>query len=105
MEKDTTLSLLDTDWGRARQSNHRRRCAWKRILLVNKERLETFYGKEIIITDRGMVETHAEEILYGADKQDVSLLVVDGLSCSSPTHARNLIRSAIAYVRVIWDWD
>ncbi|KAI5988755.1 hypothetical protein EDD15DRAFT_2198842 [Pisolithus albus] len=80
-------------------------CAWKRILLVNKERLETFYGKEIIITDRGMVETHAEEILYGADKQDVSLLVVDGLSCSSPTHARNLIRSAIAYVRVIWDWD
>ncbi|KAI6094138.1 tetrapyrrole methylase, partial [Pisolithus sp. B1] len=37
---------------------------------------EMFYGKEIIITDHDMVETQAEEILYGADKQDVSLLIV-----------------------------
>ncbi|KAI6011733.1 Diphthine synthase [Pisolithus marmoratus] len=42
--------------------------AYTSILLVNKEHLETFYDKEIIITNHNMVETQAEEILHGADK-------------------------------------
>ncbi|KAI6100497.1 DPH5-like protein, isoform CRA_f, partial [Pisolithus sp. B1] len=50
--------------------------AYTSILLVNKEHLEMFYGKEIIVANCDMVETQAEEILHGADKQDVSLLIV-----------------------------
>ncbi|KAI6098069.1 Diphthine synthase [Pisolithus croceorrhizus] len=59
--------------------------AYTSILLVNKERLETFYGKEIIVANCDMVETQAEEILYGADKQDMSLLIV-GDSFGTTTH-------------------
>ncbi|KAI6098066.1 Diphthine synthase, partial [Pisolithus croceorrhizus] len=59
--------------------------AYTSILPVNKERLEMFYGKEIIVADHDMVETQAEEILYGADKQDVSLLIV-AYPFSTTTH-------------------
>ena len=37
---------------------------------------EAFYGKELILADRDMVETQSDEILAGADKDDVALLVV-----------------------------
>ena len=39
-------------------------------------RKEAFYGKELIVADRDMVETESDEILRNADKEDVSLLVV-----------------------------
>lgn len=37
---------------------------------------EAFYGKEIIVADRDMVETESDAILENADKVDVSFLVV-----------------------------
>lgn len=37
---------------------------------------EAFYGKDLILADRDMVETESDEILRDADKQDVALLVV-----------------------------
>lgn len=37
---------------------------------------EAFYGKELILADRDMVETESDEILRNADTEDVSLLVV-----------------------------
>ena len=39
-------------------------------------RKEEFYGKELILADRDMVETESDEILRDADKEDVALLVV-----------------------------
>ncbi|KAI5123837.1 hypothetical protein M0805_009129 [Coniferiporia weirii] len=47
------------------------------ILMVQKERLKEFYGRAVILADREMVELESDEILHGgADKEDVSLLVV-----------------------------
>ena len=37
---------------------------------------EEFYGKELILADRDMVETESDEILRNADTEDVALLVV-----------------------------
>jgi diphthine methyl ester synthase len=37
---------------------------------------EAFYGKDLILADRDMVETESDEILRDADTQNVSLLVV-----------------------------
>ena len=66
--------------------------AYTSILMIQKERLvssfsftrgcisqcskEEFYGKELILADRDMVETESDEILRDADKEDVALLVV-----------------------------
>ena len=36
------------------------------ILRVNKDRLEEFYGKEIVMADRNMVESEAEQIFEPA---------------------------------------
>lgn len=41
-----------------------------------RSRKEAFYGKELILADRDMVETESDEILRDADKEDISLLVV-----------------------------
>ena len=46
---------------------------------------EAFYGKELILADRDMVETESDEIMRDADKEDVALLVVgDPFGCVSP---------------------
>ena len=37
---------------------------------------EKFYGRELIIADRKMVEQNADELLAGASEQDVAFLVV-----------------------------
>ena len=37
---------------------------------------EAFYGKDLILADRDMVETESDDILRDADTQNVSLLVV-----------------------------
>lgn len=37
---------------------------------------EEFYGKQLILADRDLVEQGADEILEGADKTDVAFLVV-----------------------------
>ncbi|KAI6015574.1 Diphthine synthase isoform b [Pisolithus marmoratus] len=87
-EKDTTVRGLET----VKSSSRVYLEACTSILLVNKERLEEFYGKDIIVADRDMVETQAEEILRGADTQDVSLLVV-GDPFGATTHIDIVLRA------------
>ncbi|XP_071445987.1 diphthine methyl ester synthase [Hetaerina americana] len=62
------------------------------ILSVGKEELEKFYGRELIIADRDMVEQDSEEILNGADAVDVVLLVV-GDPFGATTHLDFIIRA------------
>lgn len=45
---------------------------------------EKYYGKEVIIADREMVESQSDDILAGAAEADVSFLVVgDPFGCCS----------------------
>lgn len=46
------------------------------VLGVSKEKLEKFYGKEIILADRDMVETQSDKILLKAETENVGFLVV-----------------------------
>ena len=62
------------------------------ILSVDKERLESFYGKEIIIADRDFVECRADEIYEPAKDDDVSLLVVGDPVCAT-THTDIMLRA------------
>jgi len=64
------------------------------ILSVDKENLEEFYGKEIIIADRDFVEGKAEEIYSPAkgEGNNVSLLVVGDPVCAT-THSDIILRA------------
>ncbi|WVF65666.1 diphthine synthase [Kwoniella sp. CBS 6097] len=62
------------------------------ILMVEKEKLEAFYGKEVITATREMVELEADEILKDADKVDVAFLVV-GDPLGATTHTDLLLRA------------
>lgn len=44
--------------------------------MVPKEKLEEFYGKQVIVATREMVELESDDILKDADKVDVAFLVV-----------------------------
>ncbi|KAG5718876.1 Diphthine synthase, partial [Termitomyces sp. T112] len=59
---------------------------------VQKDRLEAFYGKELILADRDTVETQSDEILHNADKEDVCLLVV-GDPFGATTHTDIVLRA------------
>lgn len=50
--------------------------AYTSILMVDKSRLEEFYGKPVIVADREMVEQEADLILNDADRINVAFLVV-----------------------------
>lgn len=61
--------------------------------------LEKFYGKKVILADRELVETGADQILEGADKDDVAFLVV-GDVFGATTHTDLVLRAkelGIAY--------
>ncbi|CDO72588.1 hypothetical protein BN946_scf184985.g7 [Trametes cinnabarina] len=58
----------------------------------SKERKTAFYGKELIVADRDMVETQSDEILKDADKEDISLLVV-GDPYGATTHTDIVLRA------------
>ncbi|KAF2753619.1 putative diphthine synthase [Pseudovirgaria hyperparasitica] len=66
--------------------------AYTAILLVEKHVLESFYGREVILADREMVESNSEAILKSAEKEDVAFLVV-GDPCSATTHTDLLLRA------------
>ncbi|KAJ7503081.1 Diphthine synthase [Mycena galericulata] len=66
--------------------------AYTSILMVQKESLEAFYRKELILADRDMVETQSDEILHQADKIDVALLVV-GDPFGATTHTDIILRA------------
>ncbi|XP_041914105.1 diphthine methyl ester synthase, partial [Alosa sapidissima] len=76
--------------------------AYTSILTVGKEALEEYYGRELILADRDMVEQEAAEILKGANTEDVAFLVV-GDPFGATTHSDLVLRAVeagIAY-RVI----
>ncbi|CAE6470695.1 unnamed protein product [Rhizoctonia solani] len=66
--------------------------AYTSILLVDKQKLEEFYGKPIITAYRETVETESDEILHNAKEEDVALLVV-GDPFGATTHTDMLLRA------------
>ncbi|KDR75495.1 hypothetical protein GALMADRAFT_484123 [Galerina marginata CBS 339.88] len=66
--------------------------AYTSILMIDKERLEAFYEKTLILADREMVETQSDEILRNAEVDDVSLLVV-GDPFGATTHTDIILRA------------
>ncbi|XP_072294364.1 diphthine methyl ester synthase [Eucyclogobius newberryi] len=65
------------------------------ILTVGKDKLEEFYGKELILADRDLVENGSEEILRDADSTDVAFLVV-GDPFGATTHSDLALRAVHA---------
>ncbi|XP_074654743.1 diphthine methyl ester synthase-like [Tubulanus polymorphus] len=66
--------------------------AYTSILTVGKEALEEFYGREVILADRDMVEQDSDTLLDNADKEDVAFLVV-GDPLGATTHSDLIIRA------------
>ncbi|KAL8663083.1 MAG: hypothetical protein Q9202_004120 [Teloschistes flavicans] len=66
--------------------------AYTSILMVQKDKLEVYYGRPIILADREMVESSSDEILAGADKVDVAFLVV-GDPFGATTHTDLVLRA------------
>ncbi|KIL00877.1 hypothetical protein PAXRUDRAFT_128827 [Paxillus rubicundulus Ve08.2h10] len=87
-EKDITVRGLEAVKSSARVYLE----AYTSILMVQKERLEAFYGKKLIPADRDMVETESDEILRNADKEDVAFLVV-GDPFGATTHIDIVLRA------------
>ncbi|KAI9847617.1 MAG: diphthine synthase [Sclerophora amabilis] len=50
--------------------------AYTSILLVDRSKLEAYYGRPVIEADREMVENSSDDILAGADEVDVAFLVI-----------------------------
>jgi diphthine synthase len=87
-EKDITVKGLEA----VKNSERVYLEAYTSILMVETTRLQEFYGKEIIVADREMVETQADEILKNADKINVSFLVV-GDPYGATTHSDLVLRA------------
>ncbi|KAG4418878.1 diphthine synthase [Cadophora malorum] len=66
--------------------------AYTSILLVDKPVLEKYYGREVIIADREMVESASDEILRDAQNVDVAFLVV-GDPFGATTHTDLVLRA------------
>ncbi len=70
------------------------------ILGVDKAKLEKFYGREVILADRELVEQHAEEQLVKLAKhKNVALLVV-GDPFGATTHTDLVLRAKAAGAKV-----
>ncbi|KAI5797663.1 putative diphthine synthase [Geopyxis carbonaria] len=87
-EKDITVSGLEIVKSASRVYLE----AYTSILMISQEKLEAFYGRPVIVADREMVESSADEILADADKQDVAFLVV-GDPFGATTHTDLLLRA------------
>ncbi|XP_054644492.1 diphthine methyl ester synthase [Dunckerocampus dactyliophorus] len=69
--------------------------AYTSMLTVGKEALEEYYGKELILADRDLVEQEADEILKDANETDVAFLVV-GDPFGATTHSDLVLRAVHA---------
>ncbi|XP_038650674.1 diphthine methyl ester synthase [Scyliorhinus canicula] len=72
--------------------------AYTSLLTVGKEVLEEFYGRELIIAEREMVEQEADEILKDAVDNDVAFLVV-GDPFGATTHSDLVLRAVKAGIQ------
>ncbi|KAK7100992.1 diphthine methyl ester synthase-like [Littorina saxatilis] len=66
--------------------------AYTSILTVGKEALEKYYGREIILADRDMVEQSSDELMADSDTEDVAFLVV-GDPLGATTHTDLILRA------------
>lgn len=73
--------------------------AYTSVLGIDRKRLEGFYGREIMLADRNVVESEADRIYAPAKEHDVALLVVGDPFCAT-THTDFLIRARQAGIRV-----
>ncbi|KAK9373144.1 tetrapyrrole methylase [Lipomyces chichibuensis] len=62
------------------------------LMAASKEDLESFYGREVTLADRELVESSSDTILEDADKVDVAFLVV-GDPFGATTHTDLIIRA------------
>lgn len=62
------------------------------LMAADQESLEKFYGREVILADRELVETGSDQILEGADKDDIAFLVV-GDPFGATTHTDLVLRA------------
>lgn len=62
------------------------------LMSADKSKLEKFYGREVILADREMVESESDKILENADVDDVAFLVV-GDVFGATTHTDLVIRA------------
>jgi len=70
------------------------------VLFSSKQELEDFYGRKILVADRNLVESHAEDtIISQSKKKDVAFLVV-GDVFSATTHTDLFLRAIKAKVKV-----
>ncbi|EGF78003.1 hypothetical protein BATDEDRAFT_30589 [Batrachochytrium dendrobatidis JAM81] len=74
--------------------------AYTSILMVSKEKLEAFYGKEIVIADREMVESEADAIFNNAENVDIAFLVV-GDPFGATTHTDLVVRAKERGIKVV----
>lgn len=66
--------------------------AYTSILTVGKDALESYYGREIILADRDMVETESDTILEDSENEDIAFLVV-GDPFGATTHTDLVLRA------------
>jgi len=93
--RDITVKGLEV----VRNASHVFLEAYTSILTVGKEELEAFYGREVQLADRTVVEQESDVILEHALEQDVAFLVV-GDPFGATTHTDLVIRAkerGIAY--------
>lgn len=62
------------------------------VIWKNKNELEAFYGKDLTIADREMVEVNSDDILRNADIEEVVLLVA-GDPFAATTHTDLVLRA------------
>lgn len=62
------------------------------LMSASKSELEAFYGREVILADREMVESASDDILEGAETEDIAFLVV-GDVFGATTHTDLVIRA------------
>lgn len=62
------------------------------LMAADQSSLEKYYGREVILADRELVETGSDQILEGAKEDDIAFLVV-GDPFGATTHTDLIIRA------------
>lgn len=69
------------------------------LMAADQESLEKFYGREVLLADRELVEGGSDQILAGADTDDIAFLVV-GDPFGATTHSDLIIRARELGIKV-----
>jgi len=94
-EKDITVKGLEA----VKKSSKVYLEMYTAILMISKEKLETFFEKPVIEADRNFVETGCQEMIEQAKEDVVSFLVVGDPFCAT-THSDLYLRCVESGVKV-----